>query len=388
MGYRNTPRSVGRHAAVPVLLAAGLAVSACGGQGGTTAEEVTDALVATYDGGILVIDGETLEVAEDIPLDGFNRINPAGDGEHVLVSTSSGFRVLDAAGAELTDDEFEAPEPGHVVHHAGRTVLFSDGTGEITVFDPDDLGEGLPDAETHSTEHAHHGVAVELENGELVTTLGDEEERPGIQVRDADGAELARAENCPGVHGEAAARDEAVAVGCENGMLVYRNGEITKIDSPDDYGRIGNQAGDEESPLVLGDYKTDPDAELERPEEVSVVDTENGDLELVDLGTRYSFRSLGRGPDGEGLVLGTDGALHVIDMEAAEVADSFPVIDEWKEPIEWQEARPTLFVRGGAAYVTDPRENTLRAVDTSSGEVRAKSELPEAPNEFTGIKTG
>ncbi|TQN28341.1 hypothetical protein FHX37_3677 [Haloactinospora alba] len=388
MGHRNTPRPAGRHAALPVLLAAGLAVSACGGQGGTTAEEVTDALVATYDGGILVIDGETLEVAEDIPLDGFNRINPAGDGEHVLVSTSSGFRVLDAAGAELSGDEFEAPEPGHVVHHAGRTVLFSDGTGEITVFDPDDLGDGLPDAETHSTEHAHHGVAVELENGELVTTLGDEEERPGIQVRDADGAELARAENCPGVHGEAAARDEAVAVGCEDGMLVYRNGEITKIDSPDDYGRIGNQVGDEESPLVLGDYKTDPDAELERPEEVSVVDTGNGDLELVDLGTSYSFRSLGRGPDGEGLVLGTDGALHVIDMEAAEVADSFPVIDEWKEPVEWQEARPTLFVRGGTAYVTDPRENTLRAVDTSSGEVRAKSELPEAPNEFTGLKTG
>ncbi|RNL82633.1 zinc metallochaperone AztD [Halostreptopolyspora alba] len=393
MAERNTPRFFGGHATVPVLLAVGLTLSACGSEGGASAgqepaEEVTDALVATYDGGLLVIDGQTLEVAEDIPLDGFNRLHPAGDGGHVLVSTSSGFRVLDAAGAELSDDEFEAPEPGHVVHHAGKTVLFSDGTGEITVFDPDELGDGLPDAETHRTEHAHHGVAVELENGELVATLGDEDERTGIEVRDADGEEIARSEECPGVHGEAPAEDETVAVGCENGMLLYRDGEITKVDSPDDYGRIGNQAGDEESPHVLGDYKTDPDAELERPEEVSVIDTGSGDLELVDLGTSYSFRSLGRGPDGEGLVLGTDGELHMIDMESAQVTDSFPVVDEWEEPIEWQDARPTLFVRGGTAYVTDPGKTMLYAVDIASGRVRSESELPEAPNEFTGIEAG
>jgi hypothetical protein len=54
------------------------------------------ALVATYDGGIHVLDGATLQLAQDIPLPGFNRVNPAGDDRHVLVSTSSGFRVLDA----------------------------------------------------------------------------------------------------------------------------------------------------------------------------------------------------------------------------------------------------------------------------------------------------
>ena len=30
-----------------------------------------------------------------------------------------------------------------------------------------------------------------------------------------------------------------------------------KVASPDPYGRIGNQAGDETSPIVFGDYKTD-----------------------------------------------------------------------------------------------------------------------------------
>src|SRR5690606_1489874 len=100
-----------RSAALPAALAAlGRAPTACGGGG--SAEEaggedapakVENPVVATYDGGIYIIDPESLDVVEDIELEGFNRLNPAGDGRHVLVSTSTGFRVLDAAGAELTD---------------------------------------------------------------------------------------------------------------------------------------------------------------------------------------------------------------------------------------------------------------------------------------------
>lgn len=69
-----------------------------------------------------------------------------------------------------------------------------------------------------------------------------------------------------------------------------------KIPSPDPYGRIGNQAGSDESAVVLGDYKADPDAELERPERVSLIDTATNTLRLVDLGVSYTFRSLARGP--------------------------------------------------------------------------------------------
>lgn len=388
---RLTPlRPSGLRAGAPAALALGLALAGCAADGETAADdaeatEVTDPVVVTYDGGLAVLDGDTLEVAEDIELDGFNRLNPAGDDRHVLVSTSSGFRVLDAVAAELSDDEFAASEPGHVVNHAGQTVLFADGSGEITIFDPAELGDGLPETDTVTTEEPHHGVAVQLENGELLVTLGDEEERVGIEVLDADGEEVARTEDCPGVHGEATAQDETVVVGCEDGLVVYQDGEITKVDSPDDYGRIGNQAGDEHSPYVLGDYKVDPDAELERPERVSVTDTTTGQLTLVDLGTSYSFRSLGRGTDGEGLVLGTDGALHVIDMQSAEVTDSFPVVESWEEPIEWQDPRPTLFVRGGTAYVTDPEQNSIQAVDVATGETLTEGELPESPNEVTGL---
>ncbi|RKS08074.1 prepilin-type processing-associated H-X9-DG protein [Nocardiopsis sp. Huas11] len=383
-------------AAPPVLVSAGLLLTACGaGQGSAASEDderaaqtvsIADPIVTTYDGGLYVLDGDTLEVAADIELEGFNRINPAGDDRHVMVSTAEGFQVLDAAGGELTDTLFPAEEPGHVVPHGGRTVLFADGSGEVTMFDTDALGDGLPeDIEVHMSEEAHHGVSIELTSGELVTTLGDEEERVGAMALDADGEEIARNEECPGVHGEATAEDEVVVIGCEDGVLIYQDGEFTKVDGLDDYSRIGNQAGSEESPIVLGDYKTDPDAELERPEQIALIDTAEAELSLVELPGSYTFRSLGRGPAGEALVLGTDGALHVIDPEEGELVDSIELMDSWEEPLEWQDPRPALFVRGGTAYVSDPATREIHAVDLESGEVTASTTLDEAPNELSGV---
>lgn len=70
------------------------------------------------------------------------------------------------------------------------------------------------------------------------------------------------------------------------------------------------------------------------------------------MGTSYSFRSLGRGPDGEALVLGTNGTLHVMDPETGKVDKKIPVVDDWQEPLDWQQPRPTLFVRDRTAYVS------------------------------------
>ncbi|APU15942.1 MULTISPECIES: zinc metallochaperone AztD [Actinoalloteichus] len=395
-------RRVGRGVAMSAAAVAAFALSGCGTAAEDTAAEnapesassgsseqppatVTDPIAATYDGGIYVLDGQTLDVVEDIPLEGFNRLNPAGDDRHLFVSTSTGFRVLDAAGPALTDLEFPAEKAGHVVRHDGKTVLFADGTGEVTIFDSNALGTELPATEQYTTPEAHHGVAVELSNGELVTTIGNEDERPGMIVLDADREEIARNEDCPGVHGEATAQGEAVVIGCETGVLIYRDGAITKVDSPTEYGRIGNQAGSEASPITLGDYKQDAEAELERPTQVSLIDTEAETITLLDIGTSYTFRSLARGPAGEALVLGTDGQIHVIDPAAAEVTETIPVIDSWEEPLEWQEARPSIFVRDDVAYVSDPSGNEIHAVDLATGTTTATGSLDAAPNELSGV---
>jgi DNA-binding beta-propeller fold protein YncE len=370
-------------------------------------------LVLTHDEGITVLDAKTLKAVGEIPLEGFNRLSPAGDGRHVLVATGDSFRVFDAgawteehgdhghsyvATPQLTERSFAASKSGHVVRHAGKTVLFSDGSGKVEIFDPsqltDALKTGLPATATYTTPEAHHGVAVELEDGKLLVTLGNEESRNGMALlappegdatQGQERQELLRNEDCPGVHGEAVAGHETVVVGCEDGMLVFKDGAFSKVASPDPYGRMGNQAGSPESPVILGDYKVDKDAELERPTRISLVNTDTGQLQLVDLGTSYSFRSLGRGPAGEALVLGTDGSLRVIDPLTGEVTGSIPVVPAWEEPEVWQDPRPTLFVQGSKAYVTEPASSKIHVVDLKTGKVIKSGELDHVPNELTGV---
>ncbi|MEW2321189.1 zinc metallochaperone AztD [Streptomyces griseoincarnatus] len=385
-----------------LALATAMALTACGGGDDASSDAepkkqtksseaaaVKNPIVASYDGGLYVLDGETLKLAKTIELPGFNRVNPAGDEDHVIVSTDTGFRVFDAARQEFTDAEFKGAKPGHVVRHGGKTVLFTDGTGEVNVFDPADLAGGKqPKTRTYTSAEPHHGVAIELADGELVTTLGTEEKRTGALVLDKDDKEIARAENCPGVHGEAAAQGDVVGLGCEDGVLLYKDGKFTKVDAPDDYARTGNQAGSDVSPILLGDYKTDPEAELERPTRISLIDTRTAKMKLVDLGTSYSFRSLARGPHGEALVLGTNGVLHVIDPETGKVERKIDAVGDWTEPLDWQQPRPTLFVRDHTAYVSDPGKRQLHSFDLDSGEKVTSVTLPKGTNELSGTVAG
>ncbi|WP_030214527.1 zinc metallochaperone AztD [Streptomyces bikiniensis] len=384
-----------------LVLAASLALTACGQSkapsGGVKPEQATasqaaavkNPLVATFDGGLYVLDGESLQPARTVELPGFNRVNAAGDNRHVIVSTDAGFRVFDATRGAFTGAEYPGAKPGHVVRHAGRTVLFTDGTGQVNVFDPTGLAGGKkPRSRTYTSAAPHHGVAIELAGGQLVSTLGTEEKRTGALVLDKDNKEIKRAENCPGVHGEAAAKDEVVAFGCEDGVLLYKNGDFVKVDSPDTHGAVGTQVGSDLSPVLLGDYKTDPKAELERTTRVSLIDTAKATMKVIDLGTSYSFRSLARGPHGEALVLGTDGVLHVIDPETGTVEKKIEAVGDWQEPLDWQQARPTLFVRDHTAYVSEPAKRQLHAYDLESGKKLRSVTLPKGTNELSGVTAG
>ncbi|MDQ0862603.1 hypothetical protein QF036_000184 [Arthrobacter globiformis] len=365
-------------------------------------------LVFTYAGGVGVLDAATLKPAGDVAMEGYNRISPAGDGRHVLVAAGDSFRVLDAgtwteqhgdhghsyaAQPALTDHAFGASKPGHVVRHAGRTVLFSDGSGKVESFESAALGaladDGLPETATYTAPEAHHGVAVELDDGKLLVTVGDENARSAVallgQAAGQDRKEILRSPNCPGVHGEAVAGESTVIFGCEDGMLIFKDGKFAKVSSPDAYGRMGNQAGSPASPVVLGDYKVDKEAVPERPTRISLVNTDTKVLKLVELGTSYSFRSLGRGPAGKALVLGTDGALHVLNPLTGATESTIPVVPAWQEPEAWQDPRPTLYVQGSMAYVTEPATRKLHAVDLKAGKIVRTATLAHTPDELTGV---
>ncbi|MEJ5945559.1 zinc metallochaperone AztD [Pseudokineococcus basanitobsidens] len=364
----------------------------------------TPRLVVTQQGhGAVVLDATTLEPVGDLELPGYARLNAAGDGRHVLVSTTGGFGVLDAgtwaephgdhrhhwtSDPVMTDVVHPAEEPGHVVVHAGRTALFDDGTGVATVLAAGAVAEEDPQARVVEAPAAHHGVAVEMSDGRLVSTEGTEDARSTVVLRGADGEELARTDACPGVHGEATAAQERAVVGCEDGVVVVDGGTLTKVQAPDAYGRVGNQAGSEASTVVLGDYKRVPEPEVpEATRTISLTDTATAQMRLVDLPSSYTFRSLGRGEEGEALVLGTDGALHVVDPTSGELRRSVPVVEPWTEPQEWQEPRPALRVHEGTAYVSEPATRQVHAVDVETGEVFASVTLDEVPDEMA-VATG
>lgn len=345
-----------------------------------------------YDGGVLVLDGETLEPVGEAELPGYLRVSTAGDADgHVFVTTDGGFHVLDTGIASgevaFTGEVFDAATPGHVTPHAGRTALFDDATGDVRIFDTDAIGTGeLPPFDTLSSDAAHHGVAIELSDGTSLSTIGTSESRSGVRHLDADGTEVARNETCPAVHGEGAVKDEAVVFGCEDGVLLFSDGAFTKLDAPDEFGRTGNAYVTDTSPIAVGDYKTDPDAEGYLLSALTLVDTEAQTLSVVQLpeGVEYTWRGVGRDEHDGIVLLSADGSLYSLD-ETGAVQDSWPVIEPWESPAEWQNPHPGLKVVGDIAYVSEPAANSIHAVDLHSGEIIASQELDEVPGEFVVV---
>jgi hypothetical protein len=389
-----------RRVSVTALALGAVATLAACSSGTTPAAESTaitagPRVAVSYEGGLRVLDADTFETVADFDSEEYTRLNLTGDDRNVMVTTSEGFRVLDTAAGtteqpQLTDTVFEAEKPGHVVRHGGKTILYADGTSDTTIFDTAALesADGLPETESIPGVDAHHGVSIVLEDGTFLTTVGNSNGRTGIEVRNASGAVVAKNDQCPGVHGEGTAEGEIVVFGCENGALIYDKGQITKLDAPDQpYGRTGNAYVSETSPLIVGDYKDDPDAEGSLLHAVTVIDPAAKTLDVVKLpdGAEYTWRGVARGPGDLAYIIGSDGAVHVFDPTTKTFTASYPVIDAWEGPAKYQDAHPGISIAGDTAYVTEPAGNSIHAVDLTTGNVTESKQLDVTPNEFVVV---
>ncbi|MDY6052391.1 MAG: hypothetical protein SPI83_08350 [Rothia sp. (in: high G+C Gram-positive bacteria)] len=379
----------------------------------TEASTPSTRIALTYDGGIMIVDGKTFEVIETIEKDGFLRLQSAGDNRHLVVADGSSFTMLDMGAwsqkhgdhghsytttPTLTNLSFAADGTGHVITDHGRSAMFADHTGTIEIYNPAELtGEDNYTATSLTTEtiklpQAHHGLAIPLDNNQYLVSVGTEEAGTGAAVINADGSVVTENLECPGIHGEAIAADDTFTLGCQDGALIYKDGAFTKVSNPEDpYSRSGNQFGSADSAIVLADYKTDKDAELERPGQFALINTITKERTKVALpeGVSYTFRSLARGPEGSHLVLTTDGKLRFWAEDGTELG-SVDVVAPWSEPEDWQEPRPAIWVDGETAYVTDPATKKLHVISLAkmsegTAEVFASADLPQVPNEINGI---
>lgn len=344
-------------------------------------------LAVLHEGGVLVIDATTLTEVADVETDGVTRLAEAGDGRHVMLTTADGFAVLDGGAwtdshgdhghsytkqPELTDLEFPMDHPGHVVPHHGTTALFSDGAGTVTFLDSDDLDEDAPAVRVLELAAAHHGVALQLSDGVVLVTAGDDESRRSVLALATDGSELARTDDCPDVHGETVAANEAVLFGCTGAVVVHEAGEFRTIALPDAEGGVGGPVGSDESPVVLADYTAPGET---YSSSVALVDLAADSVRLLELPAEYYYWSLARDDDGDGVVLATDGSLHIVDVVSGALTASLPVIDAWTPPEDWRDPAPSVTVLDGIAYVVDPAAKAVHAVDLESGELLGSADL-------------
>jgi len=361
----------------------------------------------------MVYDGKDMKLLQDIHKDGFLRLNDAGDNRHLIVADGSSYTFLDTGAwsvahgdhshyyttaPSLSTLSLQADHTGHVIADNGKVAAFADGTGTFDVYDPANLVSNKRTATNLETKQVklpnpHHGFAIPLPNDQYLVAVGDSKTRTGAAVVDANGKTITENKECPGVHGEAIARDNTFTIGCTDGALIYRDGTFTKVTNPQDpYSRSGNQAGTADSPYVLADYKTDKDAKLERPEKFAIIDTVARTREVYSLpkGVSYTFRSMGRGPNGEALLLTTDGKLRIYDPANGTELGSVQLMNTWAESETWQDPRPALWVDGKTAYVTDPETKKLHAVslsDASHPKTLMSIDLPQVPNELSGVSS-
>ncbi|MGL4177078.1 MAG: hypothetical protein ACRCSN_13475 [Dermatophilaceae bacterium] len=390
--HRSLSRRVLALGGAAVLTAAVLVPGAAAEPSRSAPTEQTERprLVVAHDTGVVVLDARTLATLGSFDLPARPGLSTSGDGRHVFLTPSATgtVRVLDtgdpqARGAErrpaMERGVIPGLKPAHVNGEHGRTAVFDDGTGTVTVVDDDQLDSPVLETRVFAPHGPHHGVAVPLTKGYLVSVPAEgSTSRVGVARMTEQGRIAQRWDTCPGLHGEAHGADGLVAFGCEDGIFTYRDGTAGKIAEPSDVaGQVGTLAGSEESTVLAGNYTET---------QMLLADTATGATKVVDLGQAYG--SFTRDEHGDVVVLGTDGKVHVVDPETGEIESSVTAVPAWTRPAEYTTPRPVMTVVGHEALVTDPGTQRVVRVDLERGKLVRSVAFPAAPTALVATGTG
>jgi hypothetical protein len=401
-----------RHAAVLGALALGLA--ACGSDTDTTDDaaaaeaepvEVDHAeprLVVAYDDHVEVFDAESIESLGSFATDSAVYVQTAADGRHVFTLAHQDEKIglldsgtwTEAHGDHGHSFTLEPSETAldldglsyHAVSDDERSVIWFDDLGAFGVLEHDELEGGTIEPQIIepglTTEgEPHHGVAVPTADGGFLATVSVEGEATGVAVLDAAGEEVTRFETCPGLHGETHVGETGYAFGCGTGVLVVDGGQARSIASPVEGAGTGTLASDHDSAVVAGTLSAEDRPELGT--QLALYDTAAGTSTAVELGAAYSNVVVS---EGRAIVIGTDGALRVVDLASGAVA-TVPAIVEWEKTDDWQEPRPYLAVSGDTVWISDPHAGAIHTLDLATSALESV-EVDGAPGRLVVVNAG
>ena len=258
------------------------------------------------------------------------------------------------------------PAPSHVVANDEATAVFTDGDGSVTLLDEDALAEGEATGETIATGRPHHGVAVAVDDG-VVVTLPDpalpEGELPhGVTVRDEAGQVVAESSGCPELHGEVTT-GAGLAFACADGVLVVEpdgaESTFRTVAYPADATglRAWSLVGDERSDVVFGALAGEDTSRA-----IARIDLTAGTATQVPLPAEASAVALDPANDVV-LVVTSEGRVHAVDATTGEVRASVPVVGTSDPAAEVP--HPQIAVGDDRAYVSDPAAGTVVEVATN-----------------------
>ncbi len=253
------------------------------------------------------------------------------------------------AGPSRPAVELRGPRPSHVVGSDGRLAVFFDGDGSASL-----IVAGQEGASARLTAaHPHHGVAYPFASAAgpriaVSEALAAGERPSAVSLRDEAGAEIARREDCPRLHGEGRT-GPVIAFGCADGVLLLdtRSAEFRKVANPAGAGErmVRNLAGGEDWRLLLGDFG---------PDAMAVVDPDAGAMRVVALpGRRLHFTLDPQNAD-TGYALTEDGVLHAFSTLDGAPRGQVQATGRYGLEGGAAVARPRLSAAGGLVAVSDP----------------------------------
>ena len=335
------------------------------------------------DGTTAVVSEEALETVASFDTN-VSYITSGPDDRHVFMSNrKEGYvQVLDTgvyddktgspveAEPILYDYTMEGKEPAHIVSNAGTTAIFYDGSGVIELYKDTDLVRNdaiRPEPIQIGSVPAHHGVAVPVNGAGFITSTipnaADKTRGNGIQKVEKDGQVIEIEAEILRLHGEAASKvgdKELFTFGGEGKVFVYdaKTNEGEDILLPDKEARVGSFASDINSKYLIGNYGSKEKPELGT--NITVINVDNKTVEKVDLKTAYLY-FFAHDSENTAYVLGTNGVMFIIDLEAKAIKDEVKVMDPW----ESGEGKvvPSIAITEKNVIITDSKTKTIKVIN-------------------------
>lgn len=266
--------------------------------------------------------------------------------------------------------------PTHFTTTVGRSGIYNDGSGDITVVEESMLRTEFDAAFSVVPAHEDHGAPVLLGDRILVGYIG----QPHIEMLSYDGELLGTHPGISRAHGQDRV-GRFTAFGAEEGvMIITQTGpdfEATMVENPEgtpDDARTGRVHGHPALPHFIGNLGAGLVAV--NPESLS--------------STRHELPSepwsFGIDRSGQHVaVLGRSGNVYVLDAETFDLQATIPVVDPYDADAPAGTPVPSLTLGSGIAFLSNPADNTLLKIDLDHGEVEHRVALGRSHGTVTSI---